>query len=202
MCAHQPRRPACCGSTNGDAKATNVPLPVARTAARRRSSGDPCVHATERPNIALPTAPAAADRTCPDTSCNERFTYRVNVPFVSMARPPDPDRRASLLEAATAHVLDHGMANLSLRPLAQAISTSPRMLLYHFGSKEELVTEILAAARRQQAGLTAHWLPQQPDLGPAGPLRPLRRWQGRAPRPLPRPLFRGERPALPGPGRF
>src|SRR3954454_11513982 len=202
MYAHQPRRPACCGSTNGDAKATNVPLPVARTAARRRSSGDPCVHAAERPNIALPTAPAAADRTCPDEGCNERFTYRVNVPFVSMARPPDPDRRASLLDAATRHVLDQGMANLSLRPLAQAISTSPRMLLYHFGSKEELVTEILAAARLRQAELTAHWLAEQPDLGPAELLRRFWRWQIDEHRPFLRLFFEVYGLALQEPGRF
>src|SRR3954452_4807609 len=202
MYAHQPRRSACCGSTNGDAKATNVPLPVARTAAWRRSSGDPRVHAAERPNIALPTAPAAADRTCPDTRCNERFTYRSKCTIVSMARPPDPDRRASLLEAATGHVLDHGMANLSLRPLAQAISTSPRMLLYHFGSKEELVTEILAAARRQQAELTARWLPGQPDLGPAELLKRFWRWQVDEHRPFLRLFFEVYGLALQEPGRF
>src|SRR3954463_16448912 len=202
MYADQPRRSDCRGSTDGDAEATNVPLPGERTAAGGRSWGDPCVHTAERPNIALPTAPAAADRTCPDTRCNERFTYRVNVPFVSMARPPDPDRRASLLEAATGHVLDHGMANLSLRPLAQAISTSPRMLLYHFGSKEELVTEILAAARRQQAELTARWLAEQPDLGPAEFLKRFWRWQVDEHRPFLRLFFEVYGLALQEPGRF
>ena len=119
-----------------------------------------------------------------------------------MARPPDPDRRASLLDAATRHVLDHGMANLSLRPLAQAISTSPRMLLYHFGSKEELVTEILAAARRQQAELTARWLAEQPDLGPAELLKRFWRWQVDEHRPFLRLFFEVYGLALQEPGRF
>src|SRR3954462_3766535 len=94
-----------------------------------------------------------------------------------MARAPDPARHASLLESATQHVLDHGMADLSLRPLAQALSTSPRMLLYHFGTKEQLVSEILAAARLRQAELTAGWLADQPELGPAELLRRFWRWQ-------------------------
>jgi AcrR family transcriptional regulator len=119
-----------------------------------------------------------------------------------MARPPDPDRRASLLDAATRHVLDQGMANLSLRPLAQAISTSPRMLLYHFGSKEELVTEILAAARLRQAELTAHWLAEQPDLGPAELLRRFWRWQIDEHRPFLRLFFEVYGLALQEPGRF
>src|SRR5204863_5443118 len=89
-----------------------------------------------------------------------------NVTSVSVARLPDPHRRADLLAAATQHVLDHGMAKLSLRPLARALSTSPRMLLYHFGSKEQLVTEVLAAARTRQAELTAGWVAEQPDLEP------------------------------------
>ena len=42
-----------------------------------------------------------------------------------------------------AHVLDHGLTSASLRPLAKAASTSDRMLIYHFGSKEGLVGELL-----------------------------------------------------------
>ncbi|SHE56912.1 TetR/AcrR family transcriptional regulator [Streptoalloteichus hindustanus] len=72
-----------------------------------------------------------------------------------LARPPDPERRARILARATDHVLAHGLAGLSLRPLAAALGTSTRMLLYDFGSKEQLVTELLAEARRRQALLYA-----------------------------------------------
>src|SRR5262249_34248544 len=51
------------------------------------------------------------------------------------------------------YVLANGLAGLSLRPLARALGTSPRMLLYDFGSKEELIHEILAEIRRYEAGL-------------------------------------------------
>jgi AcrR family transcriptional regulator len=52
-------------------------------------------------------------------------------------------RRDELSEAATDYVLDHGLIGLSLRPLASALGTSDRMLLYHFESKDDLVATIL-----------------------------------------------------------
>lgn len=61
-----------------------------------------------------------------------------------------PSRRAELLDAAYAYVLGHGLNGLSLRPLAAAIGSSPRVLLYLFDSKENLLREILARARSEQ----------------------------------------------------
>jgi AcrR family transcriptional regulator len=55
----------------------------------------------------------------------------------------------------TDYVLDHGLAGLSLRPLAEALGTSTRMLLYDFGSKEELTLAVLAEARRRESALLA-----------------------------------------------
>ena len=55
-------------------------------------------------------------------------------------------RRDVLLDLAVDHVLIHGLIGLSLRPLAAAIGTSDRMLLYHFGARDTLVTAIIAAA--------------------------------------------------------
>jgi AcrR family transcriptional regulator len=59
-------------------------------------------------------------------------------------------RREELLEKAYAFVLEHGLADLSLRPLALAIGSSPRVLLYLFESKDGLVRELLARARRDE----------------------------------------------------
>jgi AcrR family transcriptional regulator len=59
-------------------------------------------------------------------------------------------RRRVLLDAAYGYVLEHGLADLSLRPLAAAIGTSPRVLLFLFGSKEGLVQAILARARAEE----------------------------------------------------
>ena len=54
---------------------------------------------------------------------------------------------------AADYVLERGLADLSLRPLASALGTSTRMLLYDFGSKEQLVHEILAEIRRREESL-------------------------------------------------
>jgi AcrR family transcriptional regulator len=51
--------------------------------------------------------------------------------------------RETLLPRLTAHVLEHGLGGASLRPLAKAAGTSDRMLIYHFGNKETLITELL-----------------------------------------------------------
>ena len=59
-------------------------------------------------------------------------------------------RRRELLDAAYRYVLDHGLADLSLRPLAAAIGSSPRVLLFLFGSKDGLVAALLARARAEE----------------------------------------------------
>src|SRR5579884_1509393 len=72
-----------------------------------------------------------------------------------MGRPKDFERRAELLDAITEYVLGHGLADLSLRPLARAVGTSARILLYHFGSKEELIASALREARAREAATMA-----------------------------------------------
>jgi len=41
------------------------------------------------------------------------------------------------------HVLAHGLAGATLRPLARAAGTSDRMLIYRFGSKEGVISALL-----------------------------------------------------------
>jgi AcrR family transcriptional regulator len=54
------------------------------------------------------------------------------------------------LERSYEYVLANGLSDLSLRPLAAAIGSSPRVLLFLFGSKEELVRRLLARARQDE----------------------------------------------------
>ena len=72
-----------------------------------------------------------------------------------MARTPDRARRAALLEATVDYVCEHGLADLSLRPLAKAVGSSPRVLLHYFTSKEDLVVEIIRAGRARQHAMVA-----------------------------------------------
>lgn len=72
-----------------------------------------------------------------------------------MSRTPDDRRRSKLLDSAVEYILKHGLSDLSLRPLAEALDSSPRVLLYYFGSKEDLVSEILQRAGARQRELFA-----------------------------------------------
>lgn len=52
-------------------------------------------------------------------------------------------RRAEVLRAATEHALDHGLADLSLRKVAQTVGVSHATLVHHFTTKDDLVAEIV-----------------------------------------------------------
>jgi AcrR family transcriptional regulator len=52
-------------------------------------------------------------------------------------------RRDALLAATADYILEHGVSQLSLRPLAAAIGTKARLLIYHFGSRDALVAAAL-----------------------------------------------------------
>jgi AcrR family transcriptional regulator len=73
--------------------------------------------------------------------------------------PTPSARRVQLLEASYRYVLEHGLADLSLRPLAHAVGSSPRVLLFLFDSKDGLVRELLARARADELALLARIQP-------------------------------------------
>jgi AcrR family transcriptional regulator len=51
--------------------------------------------------------------------------------------------RGRLLDAVIAHFMAEGLADQSLRRIAEAVGSSHRMLLYHFGSKDGLLVEVV-----------------------------------------------------------
>lgn len=63
------------------------------------------------------------------------------------------ERREELLELAYEYVRSHGITELSLRPLAAEIGSSPRVLLFLFGSKDGLVRALLDRARADELAL-------------------------------------------------
>jgi AcrR family transcriptional regulator len=66
-----------------------------------------------------------------------------------MPRPADPAKRRELLDRVRAYVLQNGLSDLSLRPMARSLGTSDRMLLYYFGTKDRLISEALAIDERR-----------------------------------------------------
>lgn len=62
-------------------------------------------------------------------------------------------RRGEVLRAATEHALDHGLAGLSLRKVAQTVGVSHATLVHHFSTKDELVAEIVDMVLAQSLAL-------------------------------------------------
>lgn len=79
-----------------------------------------------------------------------------------MGRRPQPERRAALLEACADDLLAHGIAGATLARLARAAGTSPRMLVYHFSTRDGLVSQALRAARSRQRVMYERVLDPQP----------------------------------------
>ena len=75
------------------------------------------------------------------------------MPVVTSTTRIPSARQVELLEAAYQYMLEHGMGDLSLRPLAAAIGSSPRVLLYLFDSKEGLIRALLGGGRGEGGGL-------------------------------------------------
>ncbi len=67
--------------------------------------------------------------------------------------PVPSARQTELLDAAYDYVRTHGLSAVSLRPLAASIGSSPRVLLYLFGSKDGLVRALLARAREDELSM-------------------------------------------------
>jgi AcrR family transcriptional regulator len=82
------------------------------------------------------------------------------------------ESRERLLRAAGEYVAAHGVGDLSLRGLAAAIGTSHRMLIYHFGSKEDLLIEVIRGVEEDQRQRLAE-LDIDPSRSPTEILRQL-----------------------------
>ncbi|MBB2169018.1 TetR/AcrR family transcriptional regulator [Gluconacetobacter aggeris] len=80
-----------------------------------------------------------------------------------MARPIDPDLRPRLLEQIIAYVIANGVADFSVRTVAAAIETSHRTILYHFGSREQLLCTVFDTIRETGSVALDAALPQQGD---------------------------------------
>jgi AcrR family transcriptional regulator len=91
-----------------------------------------------------------------------------------MARTPDTERRRQLLDALVAEFSTGGIGDRSLREVAAAVGTSHRMLLHHFGSREDLLVAIVEEVERRQMGLLTE-LPADPAESFAAMWADLRR---------------------------
>lgn len=93
-----------------------------------------------------------------------------------MARLVDVDRRVGLLDDVVRYLAEHGLANVSLRPLADSLGVSVNALVHHFGSKDDLIVEALRRSERVQQAVEDRWLERNPGMSQADLLRAWWRW--------------------------
>jgi AcrR family transcriptional regulator len=74
-------------------------------------------------------------------------------------------RRAELLARTFEYAARTNLSELSLRPLAAAIGSSPRVLIYLFGSKDGLLREVLATSRARQLALVQAAMAESEEPG-------------------------------------
>jgi AcrR family transcriptional regulator len=93
-----------------------------------------------------------------------------------MARRPDVERRQELLESLIEEFAAGGIGDRSLRHVGQAVGTSHRMLLHHFGSRDGLLVAIVEEIERRQRAVLGT-MPTDPAEGIATMWADVRRRQ-------------------------
>ena len=70
-----------------------------------------------------------------------------------MPRQADPLRKPQLIEEILDYLLDKSLASVSFRTISQALGFSTYTLVYHFGTRAELISEIVAAVSTRAEGI-------------------------------------------------
>jgi AcrR family transcriptional regulator len=91
-----------------------------------------------------------------------------------MVRTPDLERRRQLLDALIDEFAANGIGDRSLRDIAAAVGTSHRMLLHHFGSRDDLLIAVVEEVEHRQMTVLPQ-LPTTPAEGFAAMWADLRR---------------------------
>ena len=68
-----------------------------------------------------------------------------------MSRRPDPTRKPELLAQILEYLLDKPLASLTFRSAASALGVSTYTLVYQFGTRAELINDIVRAISARQA---------------------------------------------------
>jgi AcrR family transcriptional regulator len=89
--------------------------------------------------------------------------------------PPGATGRDALLARAIEHFAENGIGDTSLRALAEAIGTSHRMLIYHFGSRDGLLAAVVDTVE-QGARDTLARMVEEADADPDPLETGLRYW--------------------------
>ena len=72
--------------------------------------------------------------------------------------------RQALLDRCVAYLQESGFSDASLREIAAGAGTSHRMLIYHFGTREQLLADVVGRIEAAQREALADLVAQEDDL--------------------------------------
>lgn len=96
-----------------------------------------------------------------DTSKGRSYTSRMVAKSLVSGQPQTPHRagrRQAILEAGTELFAERGFAGVSIQEIADEAQTHKTTVLYHFGTKEALYTEVLDEALGRIAAVMTDFL--------------------------------------------
>jgi AcrR family transcriptional regulator len=70
-----------------------------------------------------------------------------------MSRLPDPERKPELVAQVLEYLLDKPLSSLTFRKLAAALGVSTFTLVYHFGTRAEMLRDVVRAISAREAGI-------------------------------------------------
>lgn len=79
-----------------------------------------------------------------------------------MSRRPEPERKSELLAQILDYLVDKPLSSLTFRSVAAALGVSTFTLVYQFGTRAELVSDIVSAISSRQSEMLAR-LEANPD---------------------------------------
>ena len=82
--------------------------------------------------------------------------------------PPAPssgDKKKQIVDAAVAHLLQHGFGNSGIRALAKSAGMSDRMVMYYFATKDELIADALLVMAKGMTASLELLVPQKRATG-------------------------------------
>jgi AcrR family transcriptional regulator len=113
------------------------------------------------------------------------------------------ERREELLDAAIDWLATNGVADMSLRPLASAIGSSPRLLIFHFKSKDSLLEAVMSELQRRLQESFTKMVAGLPPPPRESPMKTFWRWAtNKANLPHLRILYEAHFISLQNPGAF
>jgi Transcriptional regulator len=98
-----------------------------------------------------------------------------------VARLVDLPRRTALLDRVVVYLGQHGLVDVSFRPMAKALGVSVNALVHHFGTKDDLLAAALRRSGQIQQDIERRWRQRRPNMTQVELIRAWWKWTTASP---------------------